>query len=48
MNYELLAQCIRSGQLTAAQIQEHMRDEDFAVWYRNRYSEAAIAHDFQR
>jgi hypothetical protein len=37
MNYELLAQCIRSGQLSAAQIAEHMKDEVFAAWYGKRY-----------
>lgn len=37
-NYELLAQCIRSDQLSAAQVEAHMQDVDFAAWYRQRYS----------
>lgn len=37
MTYDLIAQCIRSGQLSAAQITEHMRDEVFARWYARNY-----------
>lgn len=37
MTYELLAMCIRSGQVSAAQIAEHMRDEVFAAWYRKHF-----------
>lgn len=36
MSYQLLLECIRSGQLDAAQIAEHMKDEVFAAWYRKR------------
>lgn len=31
----LLAECIRSGQLSESQIAEHMKDEAFAAWYKN-------------
>lgn len=37
MNYELLAQCILSGQVDADQVAAHFRDEIFARWYRNHY-----------
>lgn len=37
MTYDLLARCIRSGQLTDAEIAEHMRDEVFARWYTKHY-----------
>lgn len=37
MSYELLAQCIRSGQMEASEIQEALRDEVFARWYANHY-----------
>jgi hypothetical protein len=37
MNYELLAQCIRSGQMDAAQVAEALRDEVFAAWYRRHF-----------
>jgi hypothetical protein len=37
MNYELLAQCIRSGQLEPREIAEAMRDEVFASWFARRY-----------
>jgi len=33
MTYQLLADCIRSGQLSAQQIAEIMRDEVFKAWY---------------
>jgi hypothetical protein len=35
--YELMAQCIRSDQMTARQVGEAFRDEMFAAWYRRRY-----------
>jgi hypothetical protein len=36
--YELLAQCIRSDQLTAAQVwEEFLNDPEFYKWYRNKY-----------
>jgi len=38
MTYELLAQCIRSGQCSAAQVAAHMADEVFAAWYAKHYS----------
>ena len=38
MNYELLAQCIRSDQLSAAEVQaEFKHNPDFAAWYRRKY-----------
>lgn len=37
MTYELLAICIRSDQLSAAQVAEHFKDEVFAAWYGKRY-----------
>lgn len=37
MNYELLADCIRSGQLSAHQIAEVLRDEMFSAWFKVRY-----------
>lgn len=40
ITYELLAQCIRSGQASAEQIAEHMRDEVFAAWYAKHYPPA--------
>ena len=37
-NYELLAQCIRSDQLSAAQVQkEFNHNPDFESWYRRKY-----------
>jgi hypothetical protein len=36
MTYQLLADCIRSGQLSARQIAEVMRDEKFRAWYAAR------------
>jgi hypothetical protein len=32
--YELQAACIRSGQVSAAQIAEMMKDRVFAQWYQ--------------
>ena len=38
INYELLAQCIRSDQLSAAEVQaEFKHNPDFAAWYRRKY-----------
>lgn len=34
MTYALLYECYRSGQMTEAQFQEHMRDEVFRAWLR--------------
>jgi len=37
MTYELLLACFRSGQMNAAQLQEHMRDDPaFAEYVRAR------------
>ena len=39
MNYELLAQCIRSDQLSAAQVQAEFKyNPDFEAWYRRKYA----------
>lgn len=38
MTYDLIAQCIRSGQCSAAQVAAHMQDRVFAAWYAKRYS----------
>jgi hypothetical protein len=36
--YELLAQCIRSDQLTAAQVwEEFLNDPEFYIWYKEKY-----------
>jgi hypothetical protein len=36
--YKLLAECIRSDQLTARQVQEEMEaDPEFKEWYSNKY-----------
>lgn len=36
--YKLLAECIRSDQLSARQIQEHFeKDPAFKTWYLNKY-----------
>lgn len=32
--YTQLAECILSGQCSAAQIANHMRDQVFAAWWR--------------
>ena len=38
VEYELLAQCIRSDQLTAAQVWEHFRkDRTFYRWYKAKH-----------
>lgn len=36
MNYALLLECYRSGQITEAQWQEHLKDEIFAAWLKRR------------
>lgn len=36
-DYELLAQCIRSDQLSAAQVAAHFEDPHFRAWYQARY-----------
>jgi hypothetical protein len=38
MTYQLLADCIRSGQLSAQQIVEVMRDKVFNAWFKVRYA----------
>jgi hypothetical protein len=35
--YYNLALCIRSGQLSAPQIQEHLKDKDFKEFYMNNF-----------
>ena len=35
--YYELAVCIRSGQLSARQIQEHLKDKDFKDYYMNNF-----------
>jgi len=35
--YQALADCIRTEQLSAAQIQEEMKDKDFKEWYEEKY-----------
>ena len=35
--YELIAAAIRSGQCSAAQVAEHMKDREFSVWYAKHY-----------
>jgi len=37
MTYQLLADCIRSGQLSAQQIAAVMIDEVFRAWYQVKY-----------
>lgn len=37
MTYELLAACIRSGQMDAREVHEALRDEVFARWYARHY-----------
>jgi len=32
-NYDLLIACIRSGQVSEKQIQEHLKDEVFRAYY---------------
>ena len=35
--YNELAQCIRSGQVSYQQVQEHMKDKDFKDFYQNMF-----------
>lgn len=35
--YNELAQCIRSGQVSPRQVQEHMKDKDFKNFYLNMF-----------
>lgn len=38
-NYEMLLACFRSGQMSAAQLQEHMREDAvFAAYVKNKTS----------
>jgi len=36
-NYRLIAECIRSGQLSSSQVELHFEDKLFAAWYKNNY-----------
>lgn len=36
MTYALLLACYRSGQISPAQWQEHLRDEVFAAWVKRQ------------
>ena len=38
MSYELLADCVRSGQLSARQVADALSDEIFRAWYLKRFS----------
>jgi len=38
MTYQLLADCIRSGQLSEQQVAEVMRNEVFKRWFEARYA----------
>ena len=40
--YQALADCIRTEQLSAAQIQEEMKDEDFKEWYYEKYIKVTL------
>ena len=35
--FRLLAECIRSDQLSARQVQEHLKDEEFRRYYVTKY-----------
>ena len=35
--YRLLAECIRSDQVSAKQIQEHLKDNEFRKYYEKHY-----------
>jgi hypothetical protein len=37
-NYQNLAECIRSGQCSAQEVEAHMSDELFSVWYHKHYA----------
>lgn len=34
MTYDLLLQCYRSGQISEAQWQQHLKDEVFSAWLK--------------
>jgi len=36
-DFKLLAQCIRSDQLSARQVQEHLKDKAFRKYYEKHY-----------
>jgi hypothetical protein len=36
-NFELLAQCIKSDQVSAKQIQEHLKNNKFREYYETKY-----------
>jgi hypothetical protein len=36
-NFQLLAECIRSGQVSVEQIAKHMENEMFSAWYKKHY-----------
>jgi hypothetical protein len=35
--YEMLAQCIRSGQMDAREVADAFRDQVFTQWYARRF-----------
>ena len=35
--YKLLAECIRSDQLSASQVQKELEDKAFETWYKTEY-----------
>lgn len=39
--YQALADCIRSGQLDAADVARHLAGGHFAAWYRRHYGGGA-------
>lgn len=39
MTYQLLADCIRSGQLSATQVADVMRDAIFSAWFKAKYAD---------
>ena len=43
-HYDLLAQCIRSDQLSAEQISEVFEDEVFSIWYRESLTPSKGEH----
>ena len=43
--YQDLADCIRSDQVSAAQIVEHFKDVKFKEWYRKRYAHEKLDYD---
>ena len=45
--YQELADCIRTEQLSAAQIQEEMKDEDFKEWYHVKYIKVKLPLSIQ-